>query len=254
MSLKVNGQTYGWGDVDVKIPGLVLVVQEISYDDEQEMEESYGKGYRPRGYGKGNYKASGKMSMLRDDYDDVLAYCKAKGIPFYGIEWPSVVVSYANEGERTRIDELKKVIPTKRSHKAAQGDKSLTVDIDLMIVGGIMEDMKKEVAGKSRAEEMKEKYGKVYRVGATIEVDDETEKTVEFYFKRPSTASYDRYVKTTAQGATKALKTFLFDNVVAESEADLEADLEEFPALALSIGEKLLGMLGLSKQTNLKML
>ena len=137
MSLKVNGQTYGWGDVDVKIPGLVLVVQEISYDDEQEMEESYGKGYRPRGYGKGNYKASGKMSMLRDDYDDVLAYCKAKGIPFYGIEWPSVVVSYANEGEHTRIDELKKVIPTKRSHKAAQGDKSLTVDIDLMIVGGI---------------------------------------------------------------------------------------------------------------------
>ena len=117
-----------------------------------------------------------------------------------------------------------------------------------------MEDMKKEVAGKSRAEEMKEKYGKVYRVGATIEVDDETEKTVEFYFKRPSTASYDRYVKTTAQGATKALKTFLFDNVVAESEADLEADLEEFPALALSIGEKLLGMLGLSKQTNLKIL
>ena len=140
MSLKVNGQTYSWGDVDVKIPGLVLVVQEISYDDEQDMEESYGKGNRPRGYGKGNYKASGKMSMLRDDYDDVLAYCKAKGVPFYGLEWPSVVVSDANEGERTRIDELKKVVPIKRSHKAAQGDKSLTVDIDLMIVGGIVED------------------------------------------------------------------------------------------------------------------
>ncbi|MFQ7451249.1 MAG: hypothetical protein ACLRNQ_07210 [Flavonifractor plautii] len=101
-----------------------------------------------------------------------------------------------------------------------------------------MEDMKKEVAGKSRAEEMKEKYGKVYRVGATIEVDDETEKNVEFFFKRPSTASYDRYVKTTAQGATKALKVFLFDNVVEESRASLEANLEEFPALALSIGEK----------------
>ena len=125
MSLKVNGQTYSWGDVDVKIPGLVLVVQEISYDDEQDMEESYGKGNRPRGYGKGNYKASGKMSMLRDDYDDVLAYCKAKGVPFYGLEWPSVVVSYANEGERTRICLLYT---------------SLAVDIDLMIVGGIVED------------------------------------------------------------------------------------------------------------------
>ncbi|SCJ11785.1 Uncharacterised protein [uncultured Clostridium sp.] len=47
---------------------------------------------------------------------------------------------------------------------------------------------------------------------------------------------------------------FLFDNVVEESRVSLEANLEEFPALALSIGEKLLGMLGLSKQTNLKML
>ena len=113
-----------------------------------------------------------------------------------------------------------------------------------------MEEIKKDTAQKSQTEELKEKYGKVYRVGATIEV----EKNVEFFFKRPSTASYDRYVKTTAQGATKALKVFLFDNVVEESRASLEANLEEFPALALSIGEKLLGMLGLSKQTNLKML
>ena len=54
----------------------------------------------------------------------------------------------------------------------------------------------------------------------------------------------------------RSFKTYqkAFDNVVEESRASLEANLEEFPALALSIGEKLLGMLGLSKQTNLKML
>lgn len=60
-----------------------------------------------------------------------------------------------------------------------------------------MEEIKKDTTQKSQTEELKEKYGKVYRVGATIEVDDETEKNVEFFFKRPSTASYDRYVKTT---------------------------------------------------------
>lgn len=76
----------------------------------------------------------------------------------------------------------------------------------------------------------------------------------ETLLRNGSKTRYDRYVKTTAQGATKALKVFLFDNVVEESRASLEANLEEFPALALSIGEKLLGMLGLSKQTNLKML
>lgn len=138
--IKVNGISYGWGDVDIKIPGLNLVVQEISYNDEQEMEESYGKGNKPRGYGKGNYKASGKISMHRDDYDDLLDYCKATGKPFFGVEFHSVVVSYANPGGRTRIDELKRVVFTKRSHKAAQGDKTLSVDIDLMIVGGIVED------------------------------------------------------------------------------------------------------------------
>ena len=140
MSLKVNGKAYDWGDVDVKLPGLALVVQEVSYDDELDMEESYGYGHRPRGYGTGNYKSSGKLTMLRDDYDDVLDYCKATGKPFFGVELPSVVVSYANPGSRTRIDELKRVVFVKRSHKAAQGDKTLSVDIDLMIVGGIVED------------------------------------------------------------------------------------------------------------------
>jgi len=140
MSLKVNGKAYDWGDVDVKLPGLVLVVQEITYDDELEMEEVYGRGNKPRGYGTGNYKASGKISMLRDDYDDFLAWCKAKGVPFYKVDIPSIVVSYANESERTRIDELKKVKISKRSNKAAQGDKKLTVDLDLMIFGGVIQD------------------------------------------------------------------------------------------------------------------
>lgn len=140
MSLKVNGKAYDWGDVDIKLPGLALQVQEISYDDEQEMEETYGRGSRPRGFGTGNYKASGKMTLLRDDYDDFLAYCKARGMAFYKTEISSIVVSYANEGGRTIIDELKTVKLVKRSNKAAQGDKSLTVDIDLMIVGGIIQD------------------------------------------------------------------------------------------------------------------
>ena len=134
--LKVNGKNYDWGDVDVKFPGLVLVVQEISYDDEQDMEESYGRGYKPRGFG--NYKASGKLSMLRDDYEDLLAFCKARGVSFYDLELPSIVVSYADNGKAISTDELKKVRPIKRTHKAAQGDKSLSVDVDLMIVGGII--------------------------------------------------------------------------------------------------------------------
>ena len=110
-SLKVNGKNYDWGDVDVKLPGLDLVAQEVSYDDEQDMEESYGYGHRPRGYGTGNYKASGKLSLLRDDYEEFLDWCRSQGTPFYELTIPSIVVSYANEGEKTHMDELKTVKP-----------------------------------------------------------------------------------------------------------------------------------------------
>ena len=71
---------------------------------------------------------------------DVFGYCKQKGVPFYKMELPSIIVSYANEGARTKIDELKKVKFSKRNNKAAQGDKSLTVDVDMKIVGGVYQD------------------------------------------------------------------------------------------------------------------
>ena len=58
-----------------------------------------------------------------------------------------------------------------------------------------MEEIKKDTAQKSQTEELKEKYGKVYRGRRLmIEVDDEeTERMSSSSFKRPSTASYDRY-------------------------------------------------------------
>lgn len=100
-------------------------------------------------------------------------------------------------------------------------------------------------------DELKVKYGTVYQLNLTLNPDDDTEIEVSYIFKKPTTASYDRYVKTASNGMTKALKTFLTDNIVPEHLSKLEADLEEYPALAISAGEKLLSMLGLSKNANL---
>lgn len=120
-----------------------------------------------------------------------------------------------------------------------------------------MEDNKKVVEatkGKDALEAYKEKYGKLYRVSATIEPDDSTTVELEYLFQKPATASYDRYVKSTSQSPTKALKAFVMDNIIEEQSKKLESDLDEYPALALSVGEKLLHMLGLSKDVNLKLL
>ena len=145
MSLKINGKSYDWASVDIKLPGLNLEFQEISYDDELEKELVYGKGQKPRGYGEGNYKSDGKASFLRDDYNALLDYCKIKKISLFKVNIPKIVVSYADEGERTRSDVLNNVTFTKRSQKAAQGDKSLKVDLDLLIAGGVESDGVKAV-------------------------------------------------------------------------------------------------------------
>ena len=104
-------------------------------------------------------------------------------------------------------------------------------------------------------EELKAKYGKVYRIGMTVSEDDENEIELVYRFKRPSVASYDRYVKTLAQiGASKASKRFMLDAVVDEDEARLTADAETYPGVAIAIGGKLTDILGLTNAVNLKKL
>ena len=143
--LKVNGKAYDWADVDISLPGLNIEFQEISYSDELEKELVYGKGAASRGFGTGNYKAEGKLSLLRDDYDALLDYCKSKNIPLYSLTIPKIIVSYANTGSRTRSDVLNTVTFTKRDTKVAQGDKNIKIDLDVLIVNGIESDGLKSI-------------------------------------------------------------------------------------------------------------
>lgn len=119
-----------------------------------------------------------------------------------------------------------------------------------------MEEPKKNNAPTSdTAEAMRQKYGKVYRVGISVPDDDETEKELAYYFKRPSIPVYDRFVKTMSKvGISKASKTFLLDSVVDEDRDRLVADMEECPGISITIGNRLGELLGLGNDVNLKKL
>lgn len=102
---------------------------------------------------------------------------------------------------------------------------------------------------------LKAKYGKVYRVGLTIPVDDEHEQEFAYFFKRPSITSYDRYVKTASKiGITKASRAFMLDCVTDEDRDRLTADMEEYPGVGITVGGKLTEILGLTDSVNLKRL
>ncbi|MDE6234103.1 MAG: hypothetical protein K2M60_12275 [Lachnospiraceae bacterium] len=135
----INGKCYDWSSVTINVSGMDSIeVQEISYDDEQELEVVYGKGGKIRGYGTGNQKNSVKLSVLREDFNEMTRVMKKKGYKnFYKYTIPKITVSFADEGAKTTTDILTNVKFSKRSLKAAQGDKMMKVDLDGIALGGI---------------------------------------------------------------------------------------------------------------------
>lgn len=127
----INGKCYDWSDVSIDLPGAEdAQITEISYDFEHEAEAIYGKGGAPRGYGTGNKKYTIKLSMLREDYNVLLKYCKRRGKRVSTLQIPKITVSYANEDQATTTDVLRGIILNKHSFSAKQGDKSLSVSLD----------------------------------------------------------------------------------------------------------------------------
>lgn len=112
--------------------------------------------------------------------------------------------------------------------------------------------------GKSEIKQLESKYKgldiKVYKVTIPVTEDDDTETEFTYLFKRPKEQSYDRYVKTISNSATKASKAFVNDNIIDEQRDQLKKDLEEYPAMAINISQKLLAMLGLADSVYVKKL
>jgi hypothetical protein len=118
--MSVNGNLYDWEGVEIQLPGGIAVgISDISYSDERGIEPRYGKGSKPRGYGRKNYKASGNMTLDRDEFETLQAALGGsvyKGDPF------QIVVSYGNDGQETKTDTLPAVKITKQDTGASQDD------------------------------------------------------------------------------------------------------------------------------------
>lgn len=115
-----------------------------------------------------------------------------------------------------------------------------------------------EAAKKEDVESLVKKYSgtdeKIYTVTTTVQVDDDTEEEFSYLFRKPKPASYDRYVKTISNSVTKASKSFVFDNIIDEQRDELKKTVEEYPAITISLADKLLRMLGLADTTSVKKL
>lgn len=113
----INGNLYDWESIEIILPnGVAIGVTNIDYEDEQPIEERYGRGSVSRGYGRKNYKATAKIEM---DIDEAQRLQLAIGGSYYaGIAFP-IVISYAPNLSPTITD----VLPLCKIVKCAAGGK-----------------------------------------------------------------------------------------------------------------------------------
>lgn len=100
---------------------------------------------------------------------------------------------------------------------------------------------------------LKEKYGKLYEIAVMVDEDDVSEgRCVRFLFKKPSTASFNCYLKTASKDMAKASGIFVQNNIIEEQTDEFKKECSAYPALALGMSRKLLDALGLSDNINFR--
>ncbi|URA10537.1 hypothetical protein [Thermospira aquatica] len=147
--ITINGKMYDWADLTIIYPGSVptgiIGVGSIDWNEEQEVEPIYGAGNKPIGFGTGNWKAEGKMTITLEAYSQLNLLTK-NGIfnasPF------NIVLVFANEFEPLHSVKLIGCKWTKKSNKASQGDKKMEVELDFVI----LEDIKHDSVSASEGE------------------------------------------------------------------------------------------------------
>ena len=134
--MAINGNQYDWESMEIQLPsGSAVGITEISYSDERPVEGRYGKGGKPRGYGRKNYKASGSMTLDRDEAERLR---KALGGSFYKTQPLVISVSYGNDGQKTVTDKLPDVMITKTDTSGKQDDDNAgVVKLDFNILSPI---------------------------------------------------------------------------------------------------------------------
>lgn len=129
--MAVNGKNYDWEDITVTLPhGEAAGITEIKYSDGQAVEARYGRGAVPRGYGRGNYEASGSMVLDRDEWERCkksLTATDGNGGGIYDHAPFTIVVAYANNDMGNITDTLKSCKITKfDGGGGAQGDDNVS--------------------------------------------------------------------------------------------------------------------------------
>ena len=147
--MAVNGRAYDWESLEIRFPhGALINVDAIEYEDELGATSVYGKGVKPRSYGRGRYSAKGKVTLLREEYNAMMAHVDVvnatralQGKPRLGVltlpPFP-VVCAYANDDKATVVDTLPECQFTSQKTGLKEGDEASKVELEIVCYSPIL--------------------------------------------------------------------------------------------------------------------
>lgn len=135
----INGVNYDWEGIEISLPqGTAVAVRKIEYSDEKDLKEVYGKGSMPQAVGRGNYKAEGKLTLAREEFERLVGYCQRQKVgALYQLPAFTITVGYSSPDRPTITDRLLQCMFKKRSTSIDQGAEKVDVELEFVILGGI---------------------------------------------------------------------------------------------------------------------
>lgn len=128
----INGVNYDWGSVKLVLFGVpVIGITQIEYKRKQKKENNYGMGYEPVSRGYGNKEYEGKITLYRDEWNQIIAAAPSRDpldIPFFDIQ-----VTFGGGRTPATVDVLRAVEFLEDPFTVGQGDTKIMVELPLVI-------------------------------------------------------------------------------------------------------------------------
>lgn len=131
----INGRAYSWADLDISIGRTSVVgVTAVSYDDEQVIEDNYGRGKRVVSRGYGNVSTTGSITLHMSEIEALQDASTTGRLQDLG-EF-DILVSYQPTGGKIINHKLKNCRFKNNGRAVSQGDTLIEKELEL-IVGSI---------------------------------------------------------------------------------------------------------------------
>lgn len=126
------GKLAGWNSITVNLLGRdVEGITELEYDDSLEMENVYGAGAFPVGYGEGNYAAKAAITLLLEE-TNAIQRALPRGKNITSIAPFDIVVEYAYDGFKIK-DRIHNCKFKGRGVAVKQNDKTIGYKHELLL-------------------------------------------------------------------------------------------------------------------------